>query len=225
MDKGIIGAILRDRIKEMGYTQEAFAEETGISLSALKKYMKGTNAYNYELMEIFSEKLDCSYDYLLGLSKSAKREFQNISNQLRLSDMTIEKLTKYATGYDVNFDCKRYIKTVDAMIRTDGLINVLSEYMIQSRHMGKLYQLLGDKLNTSLMQNEKFQQFMVADDYQINAETMLLIDVISKLKDAKNSIGSELVEELKALQPIDAFEQALDILPQFQAQGVIKRND
>ena len=72
MEKDTIGAILKNRIKEMGMTQEEFAQEAGIGISSLKKYMNGTNAYSYELMERFSQILNCSYDYLLGYTQSGK---------------------------------------------------------------------------------------------------------------------------------------------------------
>ena len=62
MEKATIGAILRKRIKEMGFTQKEFAEHVGIGESTLKKYMNGTHTYDYELLDRFATALECSYD-------------------------------------------------------------------------------------------------------------------------------------------------------------------
>ena len=76
------GAILKKRIKEMGYTQEQFAEETGIPFGTLKKYLSGKSYYPIDLLKIFAEKLDCSYDYLMGFTVSPKREFQSMKDKI-----------------------------------------------------------------------------------------------------------------------------------------------
>ncbi len=67
-----ISTILKKRIKEMGYTQVEFAEECGMSLTTLKVYLdeKSKIRYNIETLELFSQKLNCSYDYLLGKSET-----------------------------------------------------------------------------------------------------------------------------------------------------------
>lgn len=211
MDKATIGTILRDRIKEMGFTQEEFADKAGIGLSSLKKYMNGTTAYNYELMEIFTKELDCSYDYLLGLSKSTKREFHEINEQLRLSDEAIEKLVTYAKGYDKDINSKRYIRTLDVLIKTSGLMRSLTEYMIQSRYIDKICQLIKKNVASCLSQNKSVNMFIDSDDCMINTDTVLLIDVVSKLKDAKNVVGAEFVNEMKSLAPYSELEHLLDI--------------
>ena len=74
MNMVIIGTILKDRIKEKGYTQEEFCELVGIGLSSLKKYMNGKVFYSIDTLELFANALDCSYDYLLGKSKTPKPE-------------------------------------------------------------------------------------------------------------------------------------------------------
>ena len=66
MDLGKIGAILKQTIKDRDFTQEEFAEITGIGLSSLKKYMSGKVSYSIEVLEIIADRLQCSYDYLLG---------------------------------------------------------------------------------------------------------------------------------------------------------------
>ena len=132
MEKATIGIILRDRIKEKHLTQEKFAEAAGISLAALKKYLNGTTPYSYEMLIKFAEILDCSYDYLLGYSNSAVREYHEISKQIRLSDDAIRRLVEYSACYDTNYDAKRYIKTIDMMIQQSGLITCIADYFLSS---------------------------------------------------------------------------------------------
>ena len=92
MERDKIGAILKSRIKEKGYTQEKFAEAVGVKYSTLKKYMYGKSTYSYELLLRFAEKLECSVDYLLGQSKSPIREHHEIAEQTRLSEKAIQKI-------------------------------------------------------------------------------------------------------------------------------------
>lgn len=73
MKKNIYGAILKNRIKEKGYTQAEFAYKAGISLASLKKYIRGTTVYRIDLLPEFAELLDCSFDYLLGYSRFPMR--------------------------------------------------------------------------------------------------------------------------------------------------------
>lgn len=91
------GTILKNRIKQMGYTQERFAEEYGISPKALRNYMndKVENGYGIEHLEKFAEKLDCTYDYLLGKSEVPEREHQDIRNETGLSICAVEELKEY----------------------------------------------------------------------------------------------------------------------------------
>ena len=57
MNMVIIGTILKDRIKEKGYTQEEFCELVGIGLSSLKKYMNGKVFYSIDTLELFANAL------------------------------------------------------------------------------------------------------------------------------------------------------------------------
>ena len=57
MQKDTFGAVLKRRIKDMGYTQEEFADKVGIGHSTLKKYLSGKNLYDVELLLRFAEVL------------------------------------------------------------------------------------------------------------------------------------------------------------------------
>lgn len=97
-----ISTILKKRIKEMGYTQVEFAEECGMSLTTLKVYLdeKSKIRYNIETLELFSQKLNCSYDYLLGKSETPKREIQTLKEQTHLSDNALLSLQLNAADYE-----------------------------------------------------------------------------------------------------------------------------
>ncbi len=101
-----LGAILKKRIKEMKYTQADFADICGIGLSSLKKYMKNELPYSITHLEMFSELLDCSTDYLLGKSDTPKREIQTLKDLTNLSDNALLTLQINAADYTRNIETK-----------------------------------------------------------------------------------------------------------------------
>jgi len=128
MSKSNIGAILKDIIKERGFTQEDFANETGIGLSSLKKYISGQVSYSIETLEVMTETLHCSYDYLLGKSLTPEREIQDVKQATRLSDGALEKITHYAKDYDHDSESKRYLDTLSTLIQSNFLIERIVDY-------------------------------------------------------------------------------------------------
>ncbi len=130
MDRATIRAILKKRISEKGYSQEQFAEIAGIGHSTLKKYLKGENTYPYEILMIFAEKLNCSYDYLLNYSKVPERENQDIRNVLRLSAEVTNILKAKAFIYDTHDMSKYFINTVNAMIISENFMDSVMQYML-----------------------------------------------------------------------------------------------
>ena len=55
--------------------------------------------YKYDLLEVFADKLDCTYDYLLGKSNVPEREYQDMRNETGLSICAIEELKQiYSRG-------------------------------------------------------------------------------------------------------------------------------
>lgn len=211
MEKGIIGTILRNRIKEMNYTQEDFAEKAGISLSSLKKYMNGTTAYSYELMETFAELLDCSYDYLLGLSKSAKREFRDIREQIEFTDETLQKLTRYSKVFNTDYEAKRYLTTLDIIIRSKGLVTCIADYLICSRYIEKMVSLTNRLTEVALTESGKFGEATMENNYILSVENQILISLISELKNAKQVVSPELLEEIKKAEPVEKLEEELNM--------------
>ena len=199
MDMCTIGAILKNRIKEMGFTQEEFSEETGIGLSTLRKYMNGTTAYNYQVLEILSEKLDCSYNYLLGKSKSPREEFHNAVELTRLSEEAMEKISKYASVYDTEFEGRRFIKCLDMIIRKDGLFHFICDFLISSKMVNSLYAMFSQSINQALQNIPKVKELGIEEDMKLNLESMHMIYIVSALKDLKAEMTPEFIAELNEL--------------------------
>lgn len=121
------GAILKQRIRQCGYTQEQFADAIGIGLSSLKKYLNDTNKYDYDLLLKFSEKLDCSLDYLMGLTETPHREMQTVKDKTGLSDEAIEIMQTLYEGKKQNANLVM-IKTLDTIICNQDLLSLLLLY-------------------------------------------------------------------------------------------------
>lgn len=129
MNMVTIGTILKDRIKEKGYTQEEFCELVGIGLSSLKKYMNGKVFYSIDTLELFANALDCSYDYLLGKSKTPKPELHEVKELTRLQDKAIEYLQDCAKEYDSNDNAKRFLDTLSTIISEEFIVDRIIDFL------------------------------------------------------------------------------------------------
>ena len=203
MEKVIIGEILNKRIAEKGYTQQEFADLMGMKKDTLRSYMNGNSAYSYELLIEFAEKLDCSYDYLLGYSKSPKREYHELTEQTRLSNEALDKLYKYAQYYDTELEAKRYIGLLDLLIKSDGVLNAIFDYLLASNLVHGMYKDYVDICNKSLDKIPFIKNADVKNDYVMKLEELELMDVMYELKELKRAISQITVDEIKKL---DAYE-------------------
>lgn len=199
MEKVIIGKRLGKRIKEMGYTQQEFAEMMGINEDTLRKYISGRNAYSLQLLIEFAEKLDCSYDYLLGYSLSPKREYHEIAEQTRLSEKAIEKITSNAKDYDKYFYAKRFIKCLDMLMCEDGVFNSICDYMQASQYTDREYMKLIKPMKDKLREAPELREVDIEENKSLSLETQYLISMVSSLKEMKAKMTPEFIEELKAL--------------------------
>lgn len=197
MEKEIIGEILNKRIAEKGYTQQEFADLMGMKKDTLRSYMNGSSAYSYELLIEFAEKLDCSYDYLLGYSKSPNRDYHEITEQTRLSEEAISKISKYAKEYDTEYEAKKYITLLDRMITEDRFLNTMFDYIIASKYIEKLYKDFTGLMGYAIKQNEVIKRMDIENDYIPTSELIKLTHTISDLKDFKRKVTPEMIELLK----------------------------
>ena len=209
MEKAIIGAVLKRRIKEKGYTQEKFAEVAGVKYSTLKKYLSGKATYSYELLIIFADILDCSFEYLLGYSQSPNPEHHEIAEQTRLSEEAINKIVKYASHYDDEFEARRYIKCLDRILCEDGVFFSICDFLIASKYVNKFSEKLIGGFQQILSMSPAIQKLQIEEDRQISLETQQMIDIICKLKDIKASMTPEFIAELKELDTQENYEKEM----------------
>lgn len=212
MEKEIIGERLGNRIAELEYSQQEFADMMGMKKDTLRSYISGKSAYSYELLIEFAEKLDCSYDYLLGYSNSPKREYHEVTEQTRLSTEAIEKLAKYAQHYDNEFEARRYIKSLDLLIREDGAFNSICDYFVASQPMNKYIKSIIKPIQDCINRSRAIKMMEIENDRAISLETQQMIEIISRLKDLKTKISPEFIEELKGLERTEDKQKRLAFL-------------
>lgn len=181
MRKDRIGTILKKRIKEQGYTQEDFAEKVGIGLSSLKKYLRGEVAYNYEILIQFANELECSYDYLLGKSKTAIPEHKEIRERINLSDEAISILIKRTNEAKEDNTQAYFMKTLDLIITDENLIDDITLYLISNK--------------TTNQMNNLFEKMGIAERLPYGNEIYLLVAILNELKEIKQSITGEVIKE------------------------------
>ena len=206
MKKDTIGAILKNRIKEMGYTQEDFAEKAGIGLASLKKYINGTNVYRVDLLPKFAELLECSYDYLLGYSRSPIRENSDISNELHLSDRAIELIRKMASRDEDDCYYMAYFYILNAMIENENLMSSLMEYVVQSQYIANQLQPI---FNAVL---EPIYSTMPFDTVEMKMETVYMIWIINELVRIRDNKPHELRDLINKMVEDENIENVLDII-------------
>lgn len=83
--------------KEIGISQEAFADALGVARATLGYYEKGERLPDIEFLDIVCEKTGCSMEYLMGRSDNMKPSFDKIGAETGLSDKAIEALMRIRT--------------------------------------------------------------------------------------------------------------------------------
>ena len=203
MEKVIIGEILGKRIKEMGYTQKEFADMMGIKITTLQGYIKGRNSYSLQLLIEFAEKLDCSYDYLLGYSLSPKREYHEIAEQTRLSEKAIEKIASNAKDYDKYFYAKRFIMCLDMLMCEEGVFSSICNYIQSSQKTDRECKKATDLLKDKFREHPQIREEDIEENVSLSLETQYIINMVSMLKGMKEKLRPEFKEELEALDMLN----------------------
>lgn len=91
--------------------------------------MNGKVFYSIDTLELFANTLDCSYDYLLGKSKTPKPELHEVKELTRLQDSAIEYLQDYAKEYDTNDNAKRFLDTLSTIISEEFIVDRIIDYL------------------------------------------------------------------------------------------------
>lgn len=185
-----IGIILKDAIKERGFTQEEFAETTGIGLSSLRKYMSGKVYYSIETLEIIADTLHCSYDYLLGKSLTPDRELQDVKEATRLQDGALERLLNYAKHYDDDSESKRYIETLSTLVQSSFLLERIIDYFYIDQNEEYTINSSDFSAQTSVCIGNRL--LTVPD-----IEDAYLLGIMRALVESKNTIGENIPLKLR----------------------------
>ena len=190
MNMATLGAVLRDLIKERGFTQEEFADNTGIGLSSLKKYISGQVFYTIDILELFAEQLQCSYDYLLGKSLTPNRELQDLKEATRLQDGAIERLLNYAKHYDDDRESKRYLETLSTLIQSNFLLERIIDYFYIDEKEEYIISSSDFSAQTSVYIGDR--PLTVPD-----IEDAYLLGIMRALVESKNTIGENVPLKLR----------------------------
>lgn len=113
---------LRKRMREKGYTRAKFAEICDINEETLKKYLRKDD-YPTRWLKVFADKLDCTYDYLLGESEVPEREYMDARNETRLSVESIDNLKKHN-------DNGIMFETINVILENESVWKALALYMV-----------------------------------------------------------------------------------------------
>ena len=162
--------------------------------------MSGKNAYDYELLERFADKLDCSFDYLLGMSKSPRREFHEVTEQTHLSEQAIANIFKRAKYYEKEFEGRRYIKVLDLMLREEKAFSSICDFIIASKPMDAMNNFLMNGIERAFMSIPAFKEMDVVESKKIPLENLLMIQLVMSLKTLKDEITPDMLDELRKLE-------------------------
>ncbi len=122
--------ISRRRKKDPDFRQNRFAEELGISPSTLTQLLNENRNPSLDLAFSIAQALDCSIDYLVGLSDVKKRSWNEyskskelISKQTGLLNSAIDRLVKLKEDEDFAY-------VINSLILSDTrLMNLIADYL------------------------------------------------------------------------------------------------
>lgn len=133
----------------------------------------------------------------MGVSRSPRREYLEISNELHLSDKAIDTLRKHAKDSDIKIGKKVYMITLNTIIEKDGFIKSISDYLIGS----KFNEIFVDMFNDKLIELFKKQNLLDDDineaDFRLSNSTAIIMEIVEKLAEMKAYAPKELTEDIK----------------------------
>lgn len=182
-----IPSILKKAIQEKGYTQERFANETGIPLPTLKDYLSGKTKYDYDTLLIFSDKLDCSLDYLMGLSKSPVREHHEIAEIIGLNEEAITILEENKNNTIFN-------ELLEQMLKDKDLINDICLYIAITKPVNE--GMKGVTLEFERKISEELKGDYLPSNYTMSIEKQMVISLVMDIEKLKNIISKDLAERI-----------------------------
>lgn len=183
-----IPSILKKAIQEKGYTQEQFADITGIPLPTLKDYLSGKTKYDYEALLTFAEKLDCSVDYLMGLSKSQVREHREIAEVIGLSDKAIDVLEE-------NKNNRLFNELLGEILVDKQLLNDICLFIGATKPVNEgikeVSMLMGERLASECEQGD-----FLPNQYILSMEKQYMISIVMDIGNLKEKLSKDLTERI-----------------------------
>ncbi len=176
--------IFSERLKKIRtsakLTQQQFANEIGISVAALSYYETGKRVPDIIFLKKISEYFNIPVDYFLGFTNSIKKENENISNKLRLSDEAIEKIQIFIDNNDEG-NYYEYSDVLNRLLENDDFYSVLNfltwsgyeccTYMPDEEYilfiaMKKMMNVIKDTINTSSYLKERIVEAIIPDQIE-----------------------------------------------------------
>lgn len=224
MDLVTIGTILKKRIKECGYLQTKFAEEAGISMSTLRKQINGTMPYRCDDLIKYAELLNCSYDYLLGYSKSTERVNADIVDKTGLSIEAVKNLVETEKMKSAKYNSKEendkaieIIKNIQELI---SLIicdeNFVYDLLLYVGNCVPLQKGVNESIDFMLRGNKKIANEMIKP----NMDKITLASLMADIERIRLILRPELIEEMK--EDIKKVRRKLKAIP---TQAAVKANE
>lgn len=128
-----IGSILKDLRLHKGITQKQLADETGLSLSAIKSYENSNREPNSKAMVALEKYFKVSGDYLMGnLDKNTF--FENSKKVNAGLDLLVEQFLIFKDAFNISSQDKQlivlplmeeYIKTITSEMLVDSTIDLI----------------------------------------------------------------------------------------------------
>lgn len=141
--------------------------------------MTGKVSYSIEMLEIFAEKLDCSYDYLLGKTTTPDKKLQDMKEMTGLTDEALEILSGYAKERKKNKSYRLYLNTISNLIKQEDAINSIAEYFyINDKVVSKFISGKEEIIEDIKVGTLKLSSIEIEDAY--------LIRMVRSLKEAKS---------------------------------------
>lgn len=128
---------MKERRQSIGYSQDMLAKAAGISSQAVCAYEKGERMPNAEFLAAIATALDCSVDWLLGLTKSRLIDQQQVCEITGLAPDAVEWLSSCP------IDSMRAMMAhfLDIVITSGELLNLALAFWQWERARGELVEV------------------------------------------------------------------------------------
>ena len=108
-----LGKTIKKELNEKGISQREFVKKIGINEANFSKYLKGEKTPQADTLIKISKGLNCSLDYLLGLSKTKYIEPTDDEKAIiKISELTGLKVETLEWLINLNKDCQIFLNKI-----------------------------------------------------------------------------------------------------------------